>query len=283
MTSQKNKIGFIGCGNMAEAIIGALIRSDLFKPESIHGSDANTNRLGFIAEKYGIQTAADNVRVFDACDIIILAVKPQFMNDVLAEITSAASYPDTAGKLVISIAAGISLQKFENALYQPIPDENRKTIPIIRVMPNTPSLVLSGMSGMSPNRYAGRDEIALTRKILESMGRVIQVEEKFLDAVTAVSGSGPAYVFFFIESMIQAGVELKLSEEESRLLTIETFKGALTLLEKSGESPEELRKKVTSPGGTTEAALNVMHEKALKEIIKSAIRAAAHRSEELSS
>ncbi|MBA3037547.1 MAG: pyrroline-5-carboxylate reductase, partial [Desulfobacterium sp.] len=182
----------------------------------------------------------------------------------------------------ISIAAGITLEKLESILYSPLNNENIINLPIIRVMPNTPALVLAGMSGMAPNRYATSDDINTVRTILEAMGKVIEFKEDALDAVTALSGSGPAYVFYLVESMIQGGINLGLDPYDATILTIATLKGSVALLEEIDESPELLRKRVTSPGGTTEEAFKVLEKKKVKEIIAEAIAAAARRSGELS-
>jgi pyrroline-5-carboxylate reductase len=157
----------------------------------------------------------------------------------------------------------------------------RTRMPLIRVMPNTPALVLAGMSGMSPNRHATAEDIEITRRILEAMGQVRELPEADLDGVTALSGSGPAYVFYFIESMIKAGESLGFDLATASALTLATFEGALKLLAESGEAPAELRRKVTSPGGTTEAALRVLEDQQVDRHIVDAVTAAARRSKEL--
>jgi len=281
MKQMNSKIGFIGIGNMGEALIGALIRSNITGAKNIYASDAIDKKLKSISKKYGIRMLKNNVDLFTQCDIIILAIKPQQMANVLSEISGDTAYTVSRKKLVISIAAGISIKRLESFLYKPLNEQMRKKLPIIRVMPNTPALVLAGMSGMSANASASQNDIRAAKSILSSAGKVITFEEKDLDAVTAVSGSGPAYVFYFIESMIAGGVKAGLTLKQSEALTLETFKGAVKLVEESGESPESLRKKVAAPGGTTEAALNVMEKGTLKERIKNAIMAAKKRSREL--
>jgi pyrroline-5-carboxylate reductase len=185
-------------------------------------------------------------------------------------------------KLVISIAAGIRIEKIETALLGGLSPEKHSLLPIIRVMPNTPALVLKGVSGMSANSHASVGDVEAARRILSAMGTVVLFDESDLDAVTAVSGSGPAYVFYLAESMINAGVELGLSMESARELAVGTIKGAVALMEQGGESPEELRRKVTSPGGTTEAAFKVLNADGAQASIVKAIKAAAARSTELS-
>lgn len=282
MTDSNKKIGFIGAGNMGEAIVAAVIKSKIFAPSDIHISDISQARLDLLCETYGVTPTPDGRKLFATCDVIVLAIKPQQMDQVLVHIAEQENYAVTDRKLVISIAAGIPLRKIENRLYKPLNEKAMANLPIIRVMPNTPALVLSGMAGMSANRFATTDDIKMTRTILEAMGRVIEFEEEDLDAVTALSGSGPAYVFYLVEAMIEAGLALKLKPWDAEILTFTTLEGALKLLEEAKEPPEILRQKVTSPGGTTEAALQVLEHKGVKQSIIEAISAAARRSRELS-
>lgn len=276
------KTGFIGAGNMGEAIIGALIRTEIVSPSMIYVTDISEERLDMMKKTYGVHAMTDNFELFSACDIVILAIKPQQMNSVLSQIREQEGYGVSDRKLIISIAAGIPTKKIENLLYPSLDEADRKKLPIIRVMPNTPSLVLAGMSGMSANPNTADEDINICKTILESMGKVIEFEEEKLDAVTALSGSGPAYVFYMIESMTEAGINMGLKSDDAACLTVETIKGAVKLMEDRKESPLDLRKKVTSPGGTTEAALTVMENNKIKPIIMDAIAAAAQRSKELS-
>lgn len=276
------KTGFIGAGNMGEAFVGAIIKSNLLSPSMIYVSDINEERLAVFRSNYGISATNDNIKLFSKCDIVILAVKPQLIDKVLTEITNQKDYMIPDRKLIISIAAGISLQKIEDLLYTPLDEKSRTKLPIIRVMPNTPALVLSGMSGMSANRYASVEDVNIVKNLLEAMGKVLEFNENDLDAVTALSGSGPAYVFYLIESMIEGGINAGLDPNNAYTLTIATIKGSLELMEKLNESPETLRKKVTSPGGTTEAAFKILENNGVKQNIIDAIAAAALRSKELS-
>ena len=191
---------------MGEAFAGALIRTEIVSPTMICMSDVSTDRLDMMAKTYGINVTSDNFALFSDCDIAVLAVKPQQMTPVLSEIAGHKDYTVRDRKLVISIAAGFPIRKIENILYPQLNEQQREKLPIIRVMPNTPALVLSGMSGMSPNRHADADDIRITRTLLEAMGKVIEFEEEKLDAVTALSGSGPAYIFYMIEAMTEATV-----------------------------------------------------------------------------
>ena len=281
MKKIEKKLGLIGAGNMGEAFIGAVIKSGLFSPSSILANDINKKRLEFLNSKYDIPVTDDNFRLFTESDIVILAVKPQQMAQVLSGITAQKAYDITKRKLVISIAAGITIKKIEALLYEPLDEQKRSNLPIIRVMPNTPVLVLKGMSGLSPNRYAAQEELDTARTILEATGKALEFSEKLMDAVTALSGSGPAYIFYMVESMIKGGVDAGLTSEDSRTLSMATLEGALALMKELKEPPESLRKKVTSPGGTTEAAIQVMEDGGVKKTIIKAIAAAVQRSKEL--
>lgn len=276
-----SKIGFIGAGNMGEALVGALIKSNITEPKCIYASDASEKKLKNMSKEYGIHIRNDNFKLFLECDIIILAVKPQQMSQVLSEISGNVDDKLPRKKLIISIAAGVSIRRLENLLYKRLNEKNQKKLPIVRVMPNTPALVLAGVSGMSANKFSSRNDINVSKTILGSAGEVIEFDEKDLDAVTAVSGSGPAYIFYFIESMITGGTKAGLSLINSEKLTLETVKGAVKLLEESNDSAETLRKKVASPGGTTEAALRVLEKTSVKASIVKAIAAAKKRSKEL--
>ncbi|OQX23543.1 MAG: pyrroline-5-carboxylate reductase [Desulfobacteraceae bacterium IS3] len=282
MSALSYKIGFIGAGNMGEAMVGALIRADIFSPAMIMMSDVYQDRLEYMRKTYGVTVMSDNFRLFSESDIIVLAVKPQQMGQVLADIAGQKEYRISSRKRIISIAAGILIRKIEDALYPPLNDASRQNLPIIRVMPNTPALVLAAMSGMSANRHADAGDIRITRTILESMGQVVEFEEKQLDAVTGLSGSGPAYLFYLAEAMIAGGIAAGLTPQNAETLTLQTLYGAVKLLTERKEPPEVLRRKVTSPGGTTEAAIKLMETHGVGKHIAEAIVAAANRSEELS-
>ncbi len=277
------KIGVVGAGNMGEAFIGALIRSKVSAPSNLMVSDINTERLDYLNKTFGIATLTNNAVLFSECDIAILAVKPQVMDQVLKEITEEKGYTVIGDrKIVISIAAGITIKRLEKIFYTPLDKNSTQKLPIIRVMPNTPALVLCGMSGMSGNAYTTTKDLEIAEMILSAMGKVITVEETDMDAVTALSGSGPAYIFYLTEAMIDAGIQLGFDPQTAHTLSINTIKGALKLMEEKGESPESLRHKVTSPGGTTEAAVKMLDAHSVKQIIIEAIAAAAERSRELS-
>jgi pyrroline-5-carboxylate reductase len=282
MKGLDTKVGFIGAGNMGEAMINGLIKSALCEPGQIWASDVRVARLRQLKDTYQIHVTEDNIAVFEQADVVVLAVKPQHMDAVLDHLSR--TFPRTIKgvKLIISIAAGFPIARIERHLYRDLDESSKGLLPIVRVMPNTPALVLAGMAAMSGNPYAGALDLNQARDLLAAVGRVIEFEEKDLDAVTALSGSGPAYVFYIIEALVEAGAGLGLRPSHALELTLETIKGSVKLLEETGEAPASLRKKVTSKGGTTEAALNVLDRHGVKGHLMDAIRAAAQRSKALS-
>ena len=265
-------IGFIGAGNMAQALLEGILKASLFEKNNVWISDVRPERLDELKSQYGIQAAADNDELVKHADIIILSVKPQVMAEVLEGIAGKLK----AGVLVISIAAGVTTASIKAKL---------GNVQIIRVMPNTPALVGAGASGLF-SEGASEEAVNAAMAICRSVGQAIVVDsEDLIDAVTAVSGSGPAYYFLLMEEMIKAGVNLGLAEEDAKTLVLQTAKGAALLAEAAqanAEDPAELRRKVTSPGGTTEAALNVMKENQLGQIVQKALTAARDRGRELS-
>ena len=257
-------IGFIGGGNMAEALIKGMVQAGM---KDIIVSEPREDRRGYLEKTYNAKTTSDNKEVVKQSAIVILAVKPQNMDDVTSEIAPFI----TGEKLVVSIAAGITLPYLTSRL---------RTSKIVRVMPNTPALVQEGMSVLSMCECIHDKEMALVRGIFMSVGKVIVLPEKYMDAVTALSGSGPAFIALFAEVMIAAGIKMGLTEDNASELAIQTVIGTARLLE-TGMPPDKLREMVTSPGGTTAAGLKVFEEKGLKEIVSSAIEVAAKRSKEL--
>ncbi len=257
-------IGFIGGGNMAEALIKGIVQSG---KKDIMVSEPRGERRAYLENTYSVKTSADNKEVARECNIILLAVKPQNMDDVTAEISGLIS----GDKLIVSIAAGITLSYLAARL---------KTSKIIRVMPNTPALVQEGMSVLSLCECIHDKEMGVVRDIFMSVGKVLVLPEKYMDAVTALSGSGPAFIALFLEDMIEAGVKTGLSRDNASELVIQTLTGTAKLLE-TGIPPEKLREMVTSPGGTTAAGLKVFEEKGFKDIVTAVIQAAANRSKEL--
>ena len=266
----KETIAFIGAGNMAEALIRGLLAAKTATPKQIIAADVRAERLVGLQKEFFVRTELDNAEAVQEADIVVLSVKPQKISAALKDLKPEVSN----SKLLISIAAGITTARIE----QELGGKPR----VVRTMPNTPALVGAGAAALCPGRYATEKDLAMAERILGAAGITVRVEEEDLDAVTALSGSGPAYVFYLAEAMIAAGQELGLSEEVARRLAVQTIFGAGKLLEESSELPEELRRKVTSPGGTTEAALRVKMERGFAKIVAEAMRAAARRSRELS-
>jgi len=265
-------IGFVGSGNMAEALIKGIISAGICNPEKIFISDIRAERLKLLCEKYNVIAVERNAELAAKVGILVLSVKPQNMAEALQSIKDAIK-PNT---LVISIAAGIKVTNIAATLGD---------IAIVRVMPNTPALIGEGASALFANDKAKPMQNE-AKSIFSSVGKTVVVEdEDLIDAVTAVSGSGPAYYFLLMEEMIKAAVELGLPETVAKDLVLQTAKGAGLLASeavKVGESPAELRRKVTSPGGTTEAAIKVFASKDFSQLIKDALTAACERSKELS-
>jgi len=266
------KIGFIGSGNMAEALIKGIITAQVFKPENIFISDIRPERLKLLAENYNVVPCENNSQLAGKVGILVLSVKPQKMTDALNSISETVN-PDT---LVISIAAGIKVANITAVLGD---------IAIVRVMPNTPALIGEGASALFANEKA-KAMLQTAMSIFSSVGKAVTVDDEgLIDAVTAVSGSGPAYYFLLIEEMIKAAVGLGLPEDIAKDLVLQTAKGAALLAAEAdgrGENPAELRRKVTSPGGTTEAALKVFEEGKFGPLVEAALKRACERSRELS-
>lgn len=264
------KIGFIGGGNMAEAFIHGLLNGGLCLASDICVSDLRRERIGHLRDAFGISAAEANAECLGSSDFIIIAVKPQNISEVLDEISGM----DTAGKLILSIAAGITIAKIETAL--------RGEAAVVRVMPNTPALVGEGISLWARGRYVEDEDIERVKLILEAVGKEIEVGEDLMNAATALSGSGPAYVYYFLEAMAAAGEQLGFPHDQALAIAVQTMRGAVRLAEDSGQAPEELRKRVTSPGGTTATAIKVLEERRVKKAIVDAIKAACERAGELS-
>ena len=264
---KNQKIGFIGAGNMARSLIGGLISSGV-KSKNLYATDLSGDACQALSNDFSIQTFDCNQKLVDECNVIVFAVKPQVLKTVTTELKA----KDSA--LYLSIAAGIPSESLNNWL------GSKKAV--VRSMPNTPSLVLSGASGLFANAHVSEEQKEIAESILRAVGLTVWVEnEAQLDAVTALSGSGPAYFFMVMEAMEKAGIELGLPAETARLLAIQTGFGSTKLALEMDDSPEELRKKVTSPGGTTEQAIKTFEELGLVEVFSKAMKAAHDRAEEL--
>ena len=265
------KIGFIGGGNMASSLISGLIASG-HSPQHLWVSDINPDTLKALAENLNVNTSASNDAVINEVDVIVLAVKPQALSSVAK---SAAVLIQQKKPLVVSIAAGIS----QHSLSQWLGADTA----IVRCMPNTPALVLTGATALHANARVTAEQRNLAENIMRSVGIALWVKvESELDAVTAVSGSGPAYYFLLMEAMEKAALEMGLSEVTARLLVQQTALGAAKIALESSESPEQLRKRVTSPGGTTQRAIETFEQGGFTELVSKALHAARDRSIEMS-
>lgn len=261
-------LGFLGYGNMGAAILEGLIGLGAIEASRTLAYDPSPARMAE-AERIGVPRARTLAALVSGSDILVLAVKPQVMGTVLDEVR-----PDLKpGTLVISIAAGISIDYIQSRL--------APGIPVIRVMPNTPYLVHAGAAGMAPSPECTPAHIEIAREIFASMGIAEVVEESAIDAITALSGSGPAYFFLMVECLVEAAVTQGLDREMAERLAGQTLYGAGKLLRETGEPAGVLRQKVTSPGGTTEAALNAFRAQGLETVVATALTAAADRSREL--
>ncbi len=265
-------IAFIGGGNMGQALVGGLLDSG-WNAANISIIDTDNNVCEQIKSKFpNVHVYTRTEAALNIADIIVLAVKPQVMQRVCESI---AEQCQSKRVLIISIAAGVLTKNIDRWL--------GGELPIVRCMPNTPALVQAGTTGLFANSEVSEEQHAMAAEIINSVGSSLWVEDETqLDAVTAISGSGPAYFFYLIEAMLEAADSLGLSETQARQLTIDTAAGAAKLLEGSGKHPKELRTAVTSKGGTTEAAINTLQQGDVNEIIKTAIRNAAKKSKELS-
>jgi pyrroline-5-carboxylate reductase len=260
-------IALLGVGKLGEALLSGLIRSGT-PPQSLLGAEKHADRAAEIADRYGCRTA-DAAEAVAQADVVLLAVKPQDMRALLAEVAGAVR----PGTLVVSMAAGIPSALVEELL----PDGT----PVVRVMTNTPVFVDEAMSALSAGSHAGPEHLATVEELLAPVGKVVRVPESQQDAVTALSGSGPAYFFFLVEAMIDAGILLGLPRAVAAELIVQTAVGSARMLRESGEHPVVLREAVTSPGGTTISAIRVMEDHGVRAAMLAALEAARDRSREL--
>lgn len=267
--SVEQRIAFVGAGNMARALIRGLVGTATVNGEQIIAADPDQATLESLAAELDIRITNDNVEAVEDADVVVLATKPQVFAQMLPGI-SAVLGPD---KLLISVAAGISTRLIERAL--------PAGVRVVRTMPNTPALVGAGATAIAAGSQATDEDLELAETLFRSVGISVRVPEDQLDAVTGLSGSGPAYVFAFIEALRDAGVREGISEETALQLASQTVFGAARLLRDGKDSPEVLRERVTSPGGTTRAGLDALATAGFAEVISGAVRAATRRSVEL--
>ena len=269
MASQMaKKIAFIGSGHMAEAMIGGLLAAGVCDSDALWASDPVTARRDRLKSLFSIRVGAENRQAVTWADIVILAVKPQSLPTVLSEIGA-----DLNRVLVISIAAGVTIQSIAR---QASPGTR-----IIRAMPNTPALVREGITALAWDEEVREEDSLVARTIFEAVGRVIPVEERLMDAVTGLSGSGPAYVFLVLEALADGGVKMGLPRQTAELLAVQTVLGAARMVLETGTHPATLKDRVASPGGTTIAGLHQLEQGKFRATLMGAVEAATKRSQEL--
>ncbi|HSA62984.1 MAG TPA: pyrroline-5-carboxylate reductase [Nitrospiraceae bacterium] len=262
------KIAFVGGGQMAEALIAGMLSAKLCGPDRIWATDPAAGRLEHLKKKYGIQVGGTNREAVVWGDVVVLAVKPQVLDAVLKEIGS-----EAAKSLIVSVVAGAPIRRIVDACGQ--------QARVIRTMPNTPAMVHEGMTALAVGSGVQENDVACVRQIFESVGRVVPVEERLMDAVTGLSGSGPAYVFLVIEALTDGGVKMGLPRDTAGLLAAQTVLGAARMVLETGQHPARLKDQVASPGGTTIAGLHRLEQGGLRATLIDAIEAATKRSQEL--
>jgi len=268
MTDKPN-IGFIGAGNMATALVKGLTQSGVYNTDQLVVSDKEEEPLKSISSQFGLRCCFSNRDLVHECSIVVLSVKPQNIRDVLEEVKEKVREEH----LFVSIAAGIPLSMIRAII--------GRDIPLIRVMPNTPSLIQKGISALAGGDLAGPKHMEMARTIFGAVGDTVEVDESMMDAVTALSGSGPGYVFRMMECMVDAGVSVGLERDTSLRLVVQTFLGAAHLAKESEHSLARLREMVTSPGGTTAEGLSIFDRMGLEDMTIKAVGAACKRSVEL--
>jgi pyrroline-5-carboxylate reductase len=273
------KLGFIGVGNMGEALLRGIIGSGLMSPADILASDVDLEKLGVLSRELGIAAVESNCELVKRADIVLLVLKPDVIKAVLSEISSDLTQP----KWCISIAAGVSIAVIEGILQTGSAQRDLRPPAVVRVMPNTPAMVSEGMTAICPGEYANEEHIRKTQQIFQAVGKVIVVQEKLMDAVTALSGSGPAFVFLIIESLADAAVQLGLSRADAAIMAAQTVLGASKMAVDTLEHPAILKNRVTSSGGTTAAGLYELESGRVRAAIIDAVVAAELRSKQMSS
>jgi pyrroline-5-carboxylate reductase len=262
-------IAFLGAGNMAEALIKGLLRAGIARPDSVIATGRRTEKLEELNRTYGVRTTLDNVAAAREADVVVLSVKPQALDKVLVQVAPVID----PGKLIISVAAGVPIAAMERRL--------GAGARIIRTMPNTPSLVGAGACALSRGEHASDEDLAVATRIFQAVGITTVVDENLLDAVTGLSGSGPAYIFLVIEALSDAGVKVGLPRYTAQKLAAQTVLGSAQLLIETGTHPGQLKDQVTSPGGTAIAGLHTLEAGGLRTTLINAVEAATRRAKEL--
>jgi pyrroline-5-carboxylate reductase len=267
---QKKKIGFIGSGNMGEALVSGLVLSKAAKPEDIICSDIAANLLEEIHEKYGVVTTTSNIEVIEKSEIIVYATKPQILGSVLKETAPALD----KSKLIISIAAGVPLAAIAAGL--------GKELRLIRSMPNICAFVRESATAIAAGEFVLEGDVEIAKAIFDSVGKTVFIQENVLmDAFTGLSGSGPAYIFTIVDALADAGVKMGLSRKDSLFLSSQTILGSAKMLLESKEHPGQLKDRVASPGGTAIAGIHTLEQGGLRTTLMNAVESAAKRSKEL--
>ena len=261
-------LGFIGCGNMGEALVKGILASKAAEPSHIRVSARRPERVAELVKQYGVLPGS-NAEVARQSDVVVLATKPQILDQVLRQL----SHEITRAKLVISVAAGVPIAAIERRLHPPMR--------VVRAMPNTPATVGAGATAIALGEHATEADLKTACTIFDSVGLTVVLEESQLDAVTGLSGSGPAYIFLIIEALADAGVKVGLSRRASLQLAAQTVLGSAKLLIESGQHPGMLKDGVTSPGGTAIAGLHTLEAGGLRNVLMNAVEAATRRSREL--
>lgn len=270
MALKDKKVGFVGSGAMGEALLSGLLNAGTVSKSSLYCYDQNADKLKAISDKYGVKSTKSNLELVQSVDVVILAIKPYVVADVLREIGNQFQ----KGQLLISIAAGISTDFIEGFL--------PKGLPVVRVMPNTPSLIGMGAAALALGKAATSKDGKITEEILAAAGKVVTVNENLIDGVTGLSGSGPAYVYVILEALIDAGVLVGLPRDVATTLATQTVIGAAQMVAETGDSPSVLKEKVTTPGGTTIVGLHQLEKGKLRATLMNAVVEATRRSKELS-
>jgi pyrroline-5-carboxylate reductase len=265
--AEHNLLAILGAGVMGETVLSGLLRAG-WTSDRIIATDRRIERQVELEAKYGIMMMT-NAEAAAKADTVILVVKPQDMRDLLTEIAPVVS----SSTLIVSLAAGVDTASIEERLPE--------GTPVVRVMPNTPAQVDEGMAAISPGAHSDEEHLARVSELMSATGRVVTVPERYQDAVTAISGSGPAYLFFVVEAMIEAGVHLGLPRDTATELVVQTMLGSAKLLRETGEHPTVLRERVTSPGGTTAAAIRQLEDHKVRAAFITAMESARDRSREL--
>jgi len=263
------RLAVVGGGKMGEALLKGLLAAGMLEPSDIVVSDVSAERRDVLSEGYGVSTTNDNTEAIDGADVVLLAIKPQQMDEVLGGLSGAVK----PHQLIVSIAAGVGIEKIASYLAD--------GVPVVRAMPNTAAQVGKAMTAVSAGSYAGEAELATATELLSAIGDIVVIDESLQNSAVALNGSGPAYFYLFVDALVEAGVAHGLSESDARRLAVKTMEGAAAMLAETGKDPQALIAEVASPGGTTVAALDSFEASDLRASVSDAVAAAVRRAGEL--